>query len=234
LSSYFLSQLPRLFARLDEQFVPPLLKPIQQGPQHRPVAFVGAATPITLAPPRPIGCGSLGEGRGAIAAVWPPWHRSSYPVTRHGYNGLVATINSICLSGWRHGRDGQTFARGKLLHCEIFRALRVSIVQGRALILAGSSLPTSHPAGRCPTTVPHSGRESSRRAAPLCKTALARQAGQRRRPLGSVRPGCRATRAQLLGLIRTPPVSSPHLPGSRPEWRTATRQRAASVPKRPP
>jgi hypothetical protein len=173
LSSHFLRQLPWLFARLDEQFVPPLLKPIQQGPQHRPVAFVRAATPITLAPPRPIGCGSLGEGRGAIAAMRPPWHRSSYPVTRHGYNGLVGTINSICLRGWRHGRDGQTFARGKLLHCEIFRALRVSIIQGRALILAGSSLPTSHPAGRCPTTVPHSGRESSRRAAPLCKTALA-------------------------------------------------------------
>ena len=154
MSSHFLRQLPRLFARLDEQFVSSLLKPIQQGPQHRPMAFVRAATPITLAPPRPIGCGSLGEGRGAIAAMRPPWHRSSYPVTRHGYNGLVGTINSICLRGWRHGRDGQTFARGKLLHCEIFRALKVSIIQGRALILAGSSLPTSHPAGRCPHHCP--------------------------------------------------------------------------------
>jgi hypothetical protein len=115
LSSYFLSQLPRLFARLDEQFVPPLLKPIQQGPQHRPVAFVGAATPITLAPPRPIGCGSLGEGRGAIAAVWPPWHRSSYPVTRHGYNGgLVGTINSI----------GGTAAMAKPLPVASFTSLR--------------------------------------------------------------------------------------------------------------
>ena len=48
MSSHFLRQLPWLFARLDEQFVSPLLKPIQQGPQHRPVAFVRAATPITL------------------------------------------------------------------------------------------------------------------------------------------------------------------------------------------
>jgi hypothetical protein len=30
----------------------------------------------------------------------------------------------------------------------------VSIIQGRALILAGSSLPTSHPAGRCPHHCP--------------------------------------------------------------------------------
>ena len=36
----------------------------------------------------------------------------------------------------------------------------------------GISLQTSHPAEDVPTTVPHSGRESSRRAAPLCETAL--------------------------------------------------------------
>jgi hypothetical protein len=41
-----------------------------------------------------------------------------------------------------------------------------------------------------PTTIPHSGRESSKWAAPLCETARSCQAGQRRRPLGSVSPRC--------------------------------------------
>jgi hypothetical protein len=151
LSSYFLRQLPRLFPRMDGQFVSPLLKPIQQGPQHRPVAFVRAATPITLAPPRPIGCGLLGRGsrrdrRGAAALASELLSRDASRVQR--WFGRYHQLD------WRHGRDGQTFARGKLLHCEIFQALKVSIIQGRALILAGSSLPTSHPAGRCPHHCP--------------------------------------------------------------------------------
>ena len=66
-----------------------------------------------------------------------------------------------------------------------------------------------------PTTVPHSGRESSRRAAPLYKTALSCQAGQRRRPLGSVCP-CRSTARvpirkvnQARGFITAPSGTTP-------------------------
>jgi hypothetical protein len=43
--------------------------------------------------------------------------------------------------------------------------------------------------GTCvPTMVPHSGRESSKKAAPLFETAHVHQAGQRRRLLGSIYP----------------------------------------------
>jgi hypothetical protein len=49
-----------------------------------------------------------------------------------------------------------------------------------------------------PTTVPHSGQESSKRAAPLCETAPSCQAGQRRRPLGIRMP---RRRVAVRGLI---------------------------------
>ncbi len=76
--------------------VPPLLKPVQQVRQrlHRVSPLLRSTAPIgrpavsdnrrrlrrrsrdsSLAP-RPIGCGSLGGGRGAIAAGWWSWHRS--------------------------------------------------------------------------------------------------------------------------------------------------------------
>src|SRR6516162_4746873 len=44
--------------------------------------------------------------------------------------------------------------------------------QAELSLRQGISLQTSHPAEDVPTTVPHSGRESSKRAAPLCETAL--------------------------------------------------------------
>jgi hypothetical protein len=78
----------------------------------------------------------------------------------------------------------------------------LDVVQGRAPIIAGTSLPTSHPAGLCPHHCPAFGIGEPRRAAPLYKTALMCQAGQRRRPLGSMCHGCSAARAQLRGLIR--------------------------------
>ena len=90
---------------------------------------------------------------------------------------LISSRFLSCVSAWR----GSVF------------------VQGGALVTAGCSLQTSHPAGEYPTTIPHSGRESSNRAAPLYRTALSHQAGQRRHPLGSACPCCSAVRAQLLG-----------------------------------
>ena len=74
----------------------------------------------------------------------------------------------------------------------------VSVIQGRALILAGSSLPTSHPAGLCPRHFAF-GTGEPRKAAPLFKTALMYQAGQRRRPLGSVYPAAVQLRLNFEG-----------------------------------
>lgn len=56
--------------------------------------------------------------------------------------------------------------------------------------------------GTCPTTVPHSGRESSRKAALLYETALKRQAGQRRRPLGSEKSSRPVAQVQFSSSIR--------------------------------
>jgi hypothetical protein len=74
----------------------------------------------------------------------------------------------------------------KLLHRGIprsearsnFRAIQAS---SKAELSSLQGLPCEpHIRRDCvPTTVPHSGRESSRRAAPLFETALSRQAGQR-------------------------------------------------------
>ena len=55
---------------------------------------------------RPIGCGSFGGGRGAIAAGRWSWHsRASYSVTRHEWNGgdnafLRCTAGSRCWCPW--------------------------------------------------------------------------------------------------------------------------------------
>jgi hypothetical protein len=97
-----------------------------------------------------------------------------------------------------------------------------SFTQGRALTLQSSPCKTSHPAELGPTTVPHSGQESSRRVAPLCgRRRSRRQAGQRRHPLGSACPSRLAPRAQPSQAIRTR-VSQSHLPAERPVSRTAT------------
>src|SRR5215471_1374068 len=82
-------------------------------------------------------------------------------------------------------RDVQT-DRGSLLHGRLLRWQFDTVTlahrcrrgastpspKAELSLRQGISLQTSHPAEDVPTTVPHSGRESSRRAAPLCETAL--------------------------------------------------------------
>jgi hypothetical protein len=85
-------------------------------------------------------------------------------------------------------------------HAQLRSGRRLSwsgIIQGGALVSAGSPCEPHIRRDTVPTTVPHSGRESSRRAAPLYKTARACQAGQRRRSLGSVGPSCPAAQAYI-------------------------------------
>jgi hypothetical protein len=85
-------------------------------------------------------------------------------------------------------------------HAQLRLGRRLSwsgIIQGGALVSAGSPCEPHIRRDTVPTTVPHSGRESSRRAAPLYKTARVCQAEQRRRSLGSVGPNCPAAQAYV-------------------------------------
>ena len=108
------------------QIVPPLLKPVQQVRQrlNRVSPLLRSTAPIGRPAvsdndrwlcrrsrdgsfsSRPIGCGSFGGGRGAIAAGRWSWHsRASYSVTRHEWNGgdnafLRCTAGRRCWCPW--------------------------------------------------------------------------------------------------------------------------------------
>src|SRR5208282_6097179 len=113
------------------QVVPPLLKPVQQVRQrlYRVSPLLRSTAPIgrpavsdnhrrlrrrscdsSLAP-RPIGGGSLGGGRGAIAAGWWSWHLAliTCDASRVQWTGMrhqLGVLTAVC----RQGSDGRTFA----------------------------------------------------------------------------------------------------------------------------
>src|SRR5271165_2693690 len=98
----------------------------------------------------------------------------------------------------------------------------------------GTSLQTSHPAGRRPHHGPAFGTgELQEGGNHSVRRRLTRQAGQRRRPLGSVCPCRLAARVQFARSIRIR-TSSPHPLVPRPGSRTATRRSEAAVPSPPP
>jgi hypothetical protein len=103
------------------QVVPPLLKLVQQARQclNRVIPLLRSTTPIGRAAvpdnrrrlrrrscdsslaPRPIGCGSLSGGRGAIAAGWWSWHprfisRDASRVQWTGKYHQLGVLTAIC------------------------------------------------------------------------------------------------------------------------------------------
>ncbi len=116
-------------------------------------------------------------------------------------SALIRSLASICPAsheGWR--RQAISWRNSPKSQCR-----GMASISSKAELSFSQGLPCKPHIRRdyVPTTVPHSGRESSRRAAPLFRTARVHQAGQRRRPLGSVGPSCRAAQAQLLAWLRT-------------------------------
>jgi len=139
-----------------------------------------------------------GDADGVRASQLHMW---TAPSSQGVCSALIRSLASICPAsheGWP--RQAISWRNSPKSQCRGMASL-----SSKAELSFTQGLPCKpHIRRDCvPTTVPHPGRESSRRAAPLFETARVHQAGQRRRPLGSVGPSCRAAQAQLLARVRT-------------------------------
>jgi hypothetical protein len=131
--------------------------------------FVGTVCDSNLAPPGPdrLRIARPASRRDRRSVFW-----QRYPVTRHGIQWFDKHDHLAMLT-----RSAGTAARAKpfklLHHREILRALKVLVwfLLSKVELSSLQGLPCQPHIRRddVHTTVPYSGRESSRRAAPLCK-----------------------------------------------------------------
>jgi hypothetical protein len=113
-----------------------------------------------------------------------PCHMWMPPFGKGFYERSCNTIGCSHMSGltWGRLRQATSFRKSCIL-CPSMRGWTKAEPSSTQVPLL-----TSHRRDCVPTVVPHPGRESSKKAAPLFKTAHMHQAGQRRRRLGSIYP----------------------------------------------